>query len=93
MAQGHLLDTSAALMCRDHDTRPMVTIHQQPISFSIPQADSAFGSLIHCETVAQGRRIHNGEPTYMFMPRMGILCLSDYFCYAQTNAYGARPSP
>ena len=30
--------TSAGLMYRDHGTRPMVTIHQQPISLSVPQS-------------------------------------------------------
>jgi hypothetical protein len=51
----------------------MVTIHQQPISFSIPQADGVFGSFIHCETVAQGRRIHNGKPTFVSVCQTAIV--------------------
>ena len=42
-----------------------------------------FGFFIHCETVAQGRRIHNGEADFS----------SDFFGYAPTDAYAPNGHP
>ena len=50
-----------------------------------------FGFLIHCETVAQGRRIHNGKPTFV-----SVCKTADVFGKADAIAKGhifARPSP
>ena len=53
--------TSAGLMYRDHGTRPMVTIYQQPISLSIPQSGLMFMAQGHLTSSASSsivRRWH-----------------------------------
>ena len=117
---GIFSNTSAVLMYRDHGTRPMVPIHQQPISLFrcadlmfMAQGHLTFSaslSIVKPWRKADGFTMGSRTNVYapyghplsfrplllladlMLMPRMGILFLSDFFCYSQTDAYGTRPS-
>ena len=99
-SNGIFRNTSAVLMYRDHGTGPMVQIHQQPISLSFPQSGLTFMAQGHLTFSASSSIVKpwprptdsQWEAELVFMPRVGILFLSDFFCYSQTDAYGTRPS-